>query len=129
MTNSPTFVAIFDDADRTATRMTVWCGEHGDKLDMGRGVRLAQHAYRQRLREPPALVRAHFKRNDQTLENYNAVQLTNGGAAPEKGGAPTQAKLARSEDETAAVSQHGGGRRSRPRKHQQLNTGKQRHEI
>jgi hypothetical protein len=90
MTTSPVFVATFD--DNVTTRMTTFC-ESDNKLDMTRGVLLARHAYRQRIgQKPPALVQAHFERNGQVLENYNAVQLANGGAAKKKGGAPTQAK-------------------------------------
>jgi len=91
MTTSPVFVAHF--IDGTVTRMTTYV--EGNKLDMARGVLLSRHAYHQRHpdREVPALVQAHFERGDQVLENYNAIELANGGVAPEtKGGAPTQAK-------------------------------------
>jgi hypothetical protein len=88
---SPTFVATF--ADDVTTRMTTFC-ESDNKLDVARGVRLARHAYRQRTgQEPPALVRARFERGDRVLQTYNAIELANGGVAPQKGGAPTQTKL------------------------------------
>jgi hypothetical protein len=91
-TNSPVFVATFDDANKTVTRMTTFC-ESDKKLDMERGVRLAQHAYHQRTgQRAPALVTAHFERDGQVLAAYNAIELANGGVAPKKGGAPTQAK-------------------------------------
>jgi hypothetical protein len=58
MTESPTFVAKF--ADGEVTRITVLARR--DKLDVARGVRLAQHAYRSRTgREPGPIVEACFR--------------------------------------------------------------------
>jgi hypothetical protein len=45
MTNSPTFIARFIDGE--TTRMTTHTKL--DKLDVRRGVRLSQHAYRSRM--------------------------------------------------------------------------------
>jgi hypothetical protein len=84
MTASPVFVATFDDKDKTTTRMSVWCGENGNKLDMARGVLLARHAYRQRTgREPVALAKAYFEKDGVTLQAYNAIELD---GTQEKGG-------------------------------------------
>ena len=91
MTTSPVFVATFDDADKTVTRMTTFCED--DKLDVARGVILSRRAYRQRTgQRAPALVQAHFERDGNVLETYNALQLANGGVVPEKGEKPTQSK-------------------------------------
>jgi hypothetical protein len=77
MTNSPTFVAHF--ADGEVTRMTVYC-EPG-KLDVSRGVRLAQHAYQSRMRrKPPAIIAANFEHNDGRSEpvEAEAIRRTSG---------------------------------------------------
>jgi hypothetical protein len=72
MTNNPTFVARF--ADGEVTRMTVYC-EPG-KLDVGRGARLAQQAYRSRMRcEPPAIIAANFEHNDGRNKSVEAETL------------------------------------------------------
>ena len=72
MSDSPTFIAEF--ADGEVTRMTVFTPLY--KLDVGRGVRLAKHAYRSRKgREPPAIVRARFEQDGQLLAAYSAVEL------------------------------------------------------
>jgi hypothetical protein len=72
MTNSPTFVACF--ADGETTRLTTYC-EPG-KQDVGRGVRLAQLAYRSRRKqEPPAIVAASFEHNDGRNEPVEAEAL------------------------------------------------------
>jgi hypothetical protein len=72
MTNNPTFVARF--ADDEITRMTVYC-EPG-KLDVGRGARLAQHAYRSRMRrEPPAIIAANFEHTDGRRKSVEAEAL------------------------------------------------------
>jgi hypothetical protein len=72
MTSSPTFVAHF--ADSQITRLTTYC-ESG-KLNVGRGVRLAQHAYRSRMKQdPPAIVAASFEHNDGRSEPVEAEAL------------------------------------------------------
>jgi hypothetical protein len=54
--------------------MTVYC-EPG-KLDVGRGARLAQQAYRSRMRrEPPAIIAANFEHNDGRSESVEAEAL------------------------------------------------------
>ena len=69
---SPTFVARF--ADGETTRMSVHCERGG--LDVGRGVRLAQHAYRSRTgRKPPAIIEAWFETNGTQLASYSADVL------------------------------------------------------
>jgi len=81
---SPTFIARF--ADGQVTRMTVYC-EPG-KLDVGRGVRLAQHAYRSRMKsEPPAIVAASFEHRDGRSEPVEAEALK---TAQAKGTAETK---------------------------------------
>ena len=63
MSDSPTFVAVFDDGtvDGTVTRMTVY--QSSAKLDFGRGVRLARWAYRSRKRTDhvPSIKAAHYE--------------------------------------------------------------------
>jgi hypothetical protein len=72
MTNSPTFVARF--ADGQVTRMTVYTPL--PKLDASRGVRLAQWAYRSRMkREPAPIIEAWFESNDTRLASYDADAL------------------------------------------------------
>jgi hypothetical protein len=73
MSTSPTFVAEF--ADGVVTRMTTHTPL--DKLDVGRGVRLARHAYQQRTGQaPPGLQRARFQNKDGVvLESYSAIEL------------------------------------------------------
>jgi hypothetical protein len=47
-----------------------------DKFDGGRGVRLAQHAYRSRMKqEPPAIIEAWFETNGARLASYDADAL------------------------------------------------------
>jgi hypothetical protein len=79
MPPSLTFVAEFVDGE--ITRMTTYT-ESLAKLDIGRGVRLSQHAYRSRMKQkPPAIVAARFENTDgKVLEQYDAKQLTE--AAP-----------------------------------------------
>jgi hypothetical protein len=74
MTESPTFIAHFSDGE--ITRMTTWCTP--GKLNVARGVKLAQHAYRSRMgEEPPAIRSARFESNGngKTLKTYNAKEL------------------------------------------------------
>jgi hypothetical protein len=73
MTNSPCFIARF--ADGQTTRMTVHTSLA--KLDVGRGVRLAQHAYRSRMKqEPPAITSARFESVEgKVLEEYDALEI------------------------------------------------------
>jgi hypothetical protein len=71
--NSPSFIACF--ADGQTTRMTVHTSLA--KLDVGRGVRLAQHAYRSRMKqEPPAITSARFEDiKGKVLEEYDALEI------------------------------------------------------
>lgn len=72
MSDSPTFVAEFADGEQT--RMTVFTSLK--KLDVERGVRLARHAYRSRMKqEPPPIVKAHFASNGVMLAAYSSVDL------------------------------------------------------
>jgi hypothetical protein len=82
MTDSPTFVAYF--ADGEITRMTTWC-ELG-KLDVARGIRLAQHAYRSRMgQKPPAIKSARFEDSEGgVLEKYDAGSLVGTFGIPSK---------------------------------------------
>ena len=87
MSRSPVFVAEF--ADGITTRMTTFC-EDDSKLDMARGIILARHAYHQRTgQRAPALAKASFERDGQTLKTYNAIDLADDVVKP-KGGTPTQ---------------------------------------
>jgi hypothetical protein len=77
--DSPTFVATFDDGE--VTRMTVYQGEDG-RLDVGRGVRLARHAYcsRKHAETPPPIKVGRYEARDQNgeylvLETYTAEEL------------------------------------------------------
>jgi hypothetical protein len=74
MSSSPVFVAQF--ADGVVTRMTTWCASD-NKLDVGRGLRLARHAYRARTKcEPCEVVEAYFETPDGTrLASYDAGAL------------------------------------------------------
>jgi hypothetical protein len=68
----PTFVARF--ADGQETKMSIYSplGE----FDIGRGVRLAQHAYRSRTKaEPPPLLEARFEREGRVLHNCSPDEL------------------------------------------------------
>jgi hypothetical protein len=69
----PTFAATF--ADGQITRMSV--NTEVDRLDVGRGVRLARAAYESRMKkEPPAISAAHFEQqNGDVLQNYDADEL------------------------------------------------------
>ena len=72
MNESPVFIAQF--ADNQTTRMTTFLS--GKTLDVERGVRLARHAYRSRMKkEPPTMVTARFERDGKVLETYNAIDL------------------------------------------------------
>lgn len=74
MTNSPTFVATFNDG--TQTRMTVWHNPRHKTLNLDRGIRLAQHAYRSRTQqEPPPIVAAQFECNGEILASYTASEF------------------------------------------------------
>jgi hypothetical protein len=69
---SPTFVAQF--ADGEVTRMSVF--SQPSKLAIGRGVRLAQHAYRSRTRKKRgSIVGARFEQDGAVLAEYTAEQL------------------------------------------------------
>jgi hypothetical protein len=80
MTHSPVFVATFN--DDTQTRMTVWHDPECKALNLDRGIRLAQHAYRSRKgQEPPLIVAGRFECNG--LASYTASEVVddNGGRA------------------------------------------------
>jgi hypothetical protein len=72
---SPTFIAKFHDGQ--GTRMTVWHAPERKTLDLARGVKLARHAYRSRMKcEPPGMIKGHFENGDGTvLATYTAKQL------------------------------------------------------
>jgi hypothetical protein len=77
VTSSPTFVAVFDDWEKSTTRMTVFHSPGRQSLDLGRGGRLAQTAYRSRTKQvPPAIVAARFERDGRILQTYTAKQIT-----------------------------------------------------
>jgi hypothetical protein len=87
--DSPTFVATFDDGE--VTRMTVYQGREDGRLDVERGVRLAQWAYRSRMKlecdprkpaDTPAIVEARYEARCKdgegeyvVLETYTAEEL------------------------------------------------------
>jgi hypothetical protein len=72
MTDSPSFIATF--ADGQTTRMTV--NTRFDKLDVGRGIRLAQYAYESRKgKNPPEMTSARFESEGRTLATYSAEDL------------------------------------------------------
>jgi hypothetical protein len=73
MSDSPTFVATFDDGE--VTRMTVHQGLDNGRLDVGRGVRLAQWAYRSRMglqcdppADTPAIIEARYEARNENGE-------------------------------------------------------------
>jgi hypothetical protein len=92
MTDSPTFVATFNDG--TQTRMTVWHDPERKALNLDRGIRLAQHAYRSRKQqEPPLIVAAAFERNGEILASYTASEFADDTAAePTEGVTPEPAE-------------------------------------
>jgi hypothetical protein len=78
MIDSPTFVATFNDG--TQTRMTVWHDPECKTLNLDRGIRLAQHAYRSRKQqEPPLIAAAQFERDGEILVSYAASEFVAGG--------------------------------------------------
>jgi hypothetical protein len=93
MTDSPSFVATFNNG--TQTRMTVWHDPGRKTLNLGRGIRLAQHAYRSRKQqEPPLIVAARFERDGETLADYAASEFADDTAAEStEGVAPESAEL------------------------------------
>jgi hypothetical protein len=92
MTDSPTFVAAF--VDGTQTRMTVWHDAGRATLNLDRGIRLAQHAYRSRKgQEPPLIVAARFERDGEILASYAASEFADDTAADStEGVAPESAE-------------------------------------
>jgi hypothetical protein len=93
MSNSPIFVATFNDG--TKTRMTVWHDPERKTLNLDRGIRLAQHAYRSRKgQEPPLIVTAQFERDGEILASYAASEFADDTAAESiEGVAPESAEL------------------------------------
>jgi hypothetical protein len=74
MTDSPVFIATFNDG--TQTRMTVWHHPEHKALNLDRGIRLAQHAYRSRKgQEPPLIVAGRFERDGEILASYTASEV------------------------------------------------------
>jgi len=68
----PVFEARFN--DNQVTRMTVH--QSRERLDLGRGARLAQAAYESRTRkDAPPIVEAHYEREGEVLESYGREQL------------------------------------------------------
>jgi hypothetical protein len=71
--SSPVFVARFSDGE--VTRMTTYAAN--GKLDRKRGVQLARHAYRSRMKkEPSAIVEAHFEKEGAILAIYEEGALS-----------------------------------------------------
>jgi hypothetical protein len=67
MDSSPIFCAEFVDGQKT--RMTIFTSRA--KLDVERGVKLAQYAYESRThKKPPAIVKAHFEDEGKILQSY-----------------------------------------------------------
>jgi hypothetical protein len=80
MTDSPTFVAMFQDG--AETRMTVWHDPGCKTFNLDRGIRLAQHAYRSRKQqEPPLIVAAQFERDGEILASYTASEFADDAVA------------------------------------------------
>jgi hypothetical protein len=56
--------------------MTTWC--EPDKLDLGRGVRLARDAYT--IKKPgvvvPIIEAGHFERDGEVLQRYSAKEMS-----------------------------------------------------
>ena len=78
---SPTFVATFNNGQ--VTRMTVH-QSRDDGLDIGRGVRLAQHAYCSSMRVEKAapIARAQYEDHETgaVLKTYTAKELDGAGS-------------------------------------------------
>jgi hypothetical protein len=63
--------------------MTIWHNPEHKSLNLDRGIRLAQHAYRSRRgQEPPLIVAARFERDGEILASYTASELADD-TAPE----------------------------------------------
>jgi len=92
MTHSPVVVATFNDG--TQTRMTVWHDPEHKTLNLDRGIRLAQQAYRSRRgQEPPLIVTARFECNREILASYTASELADDTAPePTEGATPKPAE-------------------------------------
>jgi len=89
MTNSPIFVATFNDS--TETRMTVWHDPERKTLNLDRGIRLAQHAYRSRKQqEPPLIVAARFECDAEIVASYTASDFADDTAAEPAEGAASE---------------------------------------
>jgi hypothetical protein len=89
MTDSPVFVATFDDG--TQTRMTVWHDSECKALNLDRGIRLAQHAYRSRKgQEPPLIVAGRFECNGEILASYTASEVVDDTVAEPTGEVATE---------------------------------------
>jgi hypothetical protein len=83
MKTSPTFVATFEDGE--ITRLTTY--QHGKTLDIGRGVHLSRAAYESRMKKtPPPIIKAHYERDGEILENYEREQLNAADLLCELGG-------------------------------------------
>jgi hypothetical protein len=96
MTDSPTFVATFNDG--TQTRMTVWHDPECKALNLDRGIRLAQCAYRSRKQqEPPLIVAAQFECDGEILASYTASEFADDAAAE-----PTEGAAIESAEQTTA---------------------------
>jgi hypothetical protein len=89
MTHSPVFVATFN--DDTQTRMTVWHAPEHKILNLDRGIRLSQHAYRSRRgQESPPIVAARFECDGEILASYVASELSDDTAAEPMEGAASE---------------------------------------
>jgi hypothetical protein len=75
--------------------MTVWHDPERKTLNLDRGIRLAQHAYRSRKgQEPPLIVTAQFERDGEILASYAASEFADDTAAESiEGVAPESAEL------------------------------------
>ena len=90
--HSPVFVATFNDGTQI---MTIWHDAEHKALNLDRGIRLAQHAYRSRRgQEPLPIVTARFECDRQILASYTASELSDDPAAePMKGTTPESEEL------------------------------------
>jgi hypothetical protein len=89
MSHSPVFVATFSDG--TQTRMTVWHDPEHKGLNLDRGIRLAQHAYRSRMKqEPPLIIAGRFERDGEILASYTASEVADDAAAEPTEGVATE---------------------------------------
>jgi hypothetical protein len=79
----PTFQAVWEDSDSTATRMTIHCDD--ENPDLSRAVRVSWAAYQSRTKNKGLglfIRHAHFERDHKILHAYKNIDITEHGVDP-----------------------------------------------